>query len=299
MSTNNDLSRIRKAFLDAVNEAQTETEHLRQTMGTFQSLHPGILVAYVANENFEPIDRNALHWTETYFSTQRELAKRNFSMERINHLIDVRERFRQDGRKGFLPRTTNPSKPVDTGTGYRPSTSLQKIVAEGDVETVQTGLSIELEDHRNSAERLRAALAWAKARVPNLCERHTEKAFAKAIDPDRKKWTSDYYAKQSVYLETNFSEERFLHLIDVREHVRQQGAKAPSPIAAPAPASTSRPSSKAQPGAQTESGSRSKEPPRRPAPQPASWNLSPALAAALLAGGAIAVVVILILVMRK
>ena len=295
MSTDNDLIRIRKAFLDAVNDPQEGTDSLRAMAGEFQSSYPGILVAYVANDNVDPIDQNPLHWTEKYFSIQRELAKRNFSMNRLNHLIDVRERFKQDGRKGFVPSTATQGKPADTASGYRPSNSLQKLVDDGDLQTVQTALSVELEDRRNGAAGLRAALAWAKARVPGLCEAYTEKAFAKAIDPDRQKWNSDYYAKQAVYLETNFAEERYLHLVEVREHLHRQEAKVSTPVAPGA----SRPSPKAQPGAKPASGPRASEPPRRPTQQPSSRNLSPTLSAALLVGGALAVVVILLLVLRK
>ena len=250
-----------------------------------------------ANDNFDSIDHNALQWTETYFSTQRELAKRNFSMERLSHLMEVRERFRQDGRKGFVPKAaTSSDTPTEANSGYRPSINLRKFVDEGDLQTIQTALIVEIEDRRIDAPSLRAALAWAKTRVPGLCEAYTEKAFAKAIDPDRQKWTSDYYAKQSVYLETNFSEERYLHLVDVREHLRRQEAKASSPAAAPG---ASRPSPKAQPGSKPASGPRASESPRRPAQQPSSRNLSPTLSAALLVGGALAVVVILLLVLRK
>lgn len=296
MSTDNDLTRVRKAFLDAVNDPQEESDALRAMVVEFQSRYPGILVAHVANDNVDPIDHNALHWTEKYFSTQRDLAKRNFSMDRLTHLIDVRDRFRGDGRKGFVPKAMTANQSFASGAGYRPSEALQKIIEEGDIQTLQTALLVELEDRRNDSARLRSTLAWARGRLPGLCEPYTEKGFAKSIDSDHQKWTSDYYAKQAVYLETNFSEERYLHLVDVREHLRRQEAKASAPAAAPG---ASRPSPKAQPGAKPASGPRASEPPRRPAQQPSSRNLSPTLSAALLVGGALAVVVILLLVLRK
>ena len=48
MSTNNDFTKIRKAFLDAVNDPQVDTGSLRAMMGELRS-YPGIFVTYAAN----------------------------------------------------------------------------------------------------------------------------------------------------------------------------------------------------------------------------------------------------------
>jgi hypothetical protein len=52
-----------------------------------------------------------------------------------------------------------------------------------------------------------------------------EKAFSREMDQDRSHWNTEYFFTQEEYLETVFSEERFMHMADVREHLRQQGVE--------------------------------------------------------------------------
>lgn len=287
----NKLALARKSFLDALNDPQADTTLLQEMARTLKAGSPDIFVAHAAGDNLDPIATTPELWNEQYFSQQKKLAERNFSLERVEHLIQVRDRFRRDGRKGFVAKPP-PSSSQGSGAGaaYTPSRNLKKFVEEGDLTTVRTALTVELEDHRIGARELRAALAWAKARVPDLCEPYSEKAFARAIEHDRRQWTTEYYNKQTVYLDTNFSEERFLHLIELRDHLDQKAAPTakPAPAAAPRPASSST-GAHARPGQQ---GSRQ-------APPTGRGGLSPTMLAALLVGGALAALVVLILALRK
>lgn len=63
---------------------------------------------------------------------------------------------------------------------------------------------------------------WIKVNKPEAIEPYEEKSFAKEINSDKATWDESYYAKQSVYLETNFSEKRLNHLIDVREYLNSK-----------------------------------------------------------------------------
>ena len=185
--------------------------------------------------------------------------------------------------------------------GFKPSNNLRKFVEEGDLETVRMALNVALEDSRQDASSLRAVLEWTRSQLPGLCEPYTEKAFARAIERDQQQWTRDYYNKQVVYLKTNFAEDRYLHLIDVREHLRQQGMPKPAPTSRPEPtqaAAAPRHAAAPRPSAQFAAD----DAPARPqpaSPVPNQQGRSPVLLAALLLGGALAAVVILILVLRK
>ncbi|MGJ7917797.1 hypothetical protein ACI48D_20250 [Massilia sp. LXY-6] len=298
------LLKMRKSFLEALNDPQSDTGLLKDMLKELKAAYPGIVVAYGAEDEQDAIGTTPSSWNEQYFSRQKKLAERNFSQERLEHLMQVRELFRQQGRKGFVPgarkAAVDPAPALDNG--YSPSTNLRKFVDEGDVPTIRMALTVELEDSRRDARTMRAALAWAKSRVPGLCEPYAEKAFARAVERDRQQWTEDYYGTQAVYLDTNFSEERFLHLVDVREHLRQQGAAKPAAPAAPTrPAAPARaPASAPRPAAQPAvAAARPAQPPHRSPPPPARPGMSPVMIAALLIGGALAVVVILMLAFRK
>ena len=305
----NRIASTRKHFLAALNDPQLDTALLHSMVKELKTTQADLLVPYLADDNYDPIQGNPSKWNDQYFSQQKTFAQRNFSLERLEHLIQVRERFRQEGRKGFVAKaqTAAAARHAQPGDGFRPSNNLAKFVEEGDLATVRTALGVDLEDSRLDAQALRAALAWAKSCLPGLCEPYTEKAFARAIEHDRQKWTRDYYNKQVVYLDTNFAEERYLHLTEVREYLRQQGTPKPAsapasrPVPAPAPAAaTPRPAAAPRPAATPAADETPARPqPQPPRPAPGRQGLSPVLLAALLIGGALAAVAILILVLRK
>jgi len=308
MSTDTRLLEIRNAFLQAIKETDTDTSVLQAMLEDLKSSTPLLFEPHVEEDEEMTIETAPLHWTESYFSRQLWSAKTNFSHERLVHLIQVRELFRQEGRKGFMPtpRETNQDMPAETDTTYIPSANLRKFVEEGDVPTLQMALIVELENSRLDARALRSAIAWAKARVPGLFEPFSEKTFTRGLDRDRAQWTQEYYGTQVVFLDTNFSEQRFQHVIEVREYLRQQApqhaaapakpASAPPPAAASPAAVATLPRQAARPAG---TSARAPQPPHR-APTPTGQpGLSPAMRAALLVGGAVAVVVIVLLAMRK
>jgi hypothetical protein len=302
---NHHLNEVRKSFLDAIKGAENDTAVLQDLLEHLEYSNPALFAPYATRDETDAIDTAPLRWNDQYFSTQIWHARRNFSRERLEHLIQVRELFRQEGRKGFTPKPQNTSDdmPPRTDTSYTPSSNLRKFVEEGDVSTLQTALIVELENSRLDASDLRNAMAWIKARVPGLFEPYAEKAFARRIERDRTQWTQEYYGTQVVFLDTNFSEERFLHLIEVREHLRQQAPVKAAPAARPAPAPAAPAASTASAAprlASRPSGvqARAQQPHRTSTPT-AQPGLSPAMRAALLVGGAVAIVVIVLLAMRK
>jgi len=78
---------------------------------------------------------------------------------------------------------------------------------------------------RVSRESLLKAMEYADSHVKDVFEPYVVKPFANAIDTNRDDWTEKYHDEQATYLRTNFSKERFRHLVDVREYLREQGVR--------------------------------------------------------------------------
>lgn len=152
-------------------------------------------------------------------------------------------------------------------TNFIPSDNLKHYVEAGDLNSARSALVMELDDAELEAADLRAAQAWAASRVVGLYEAYAESAFARAIDHEEDHWKVEYFDTQMVYLKMNFCEARFLHLIAVRQKLRD--------------ASVGRFQAKAAP----EDVSRGNH---RPAASPSKSALPPAVRALLIVGGAAA-----------
>lgn len=223
-------SHIRRDFLLSFNDSKANTNVLHGMFSHIASSTPDILTPYSNSGPSDAINHDKLKWNPEYFSRQLELAKHNFSRERLEHLILVRDHFRKEGYKGFLPPVESANlspanKTLSVDTVSEPSDNLKKFVTEGDLLTIRTALRVELDDHRISTDALHTSLAWVKKQVPGLWESYIEKAFARAIELDHHHWTSDYYYGQIAYLKANFSEKRYLHLIEVRDLLRERGTE--------------------------------------------------------------------------
>lgn len=295
-------NKIRDEYLKALGEEQKSSrkpqessELLLNMLDEVERLAPGLLQDF-SDEPGEPsLDDNQLSWTADYFYRHMGAVSYNFSRKRIEHLIRVLEYCREKGFKGFVP--TPPPSIIDTKSesgmtkNYTPSTHLQKFVAEGDLLTIRTALRMELNDNRQSSADLRAALAWVKAEVPGLFELNQEKAFARGCESEQKLWNSQYYDSQIVYLKNNFSEERLLHLIEVRECLRQQGVEgfaAVAPKQQPKQGGYAGGSAQSQAGQLHQAGTVHDNPDR-----------NPVFAAAIMVGGALAVLVVLLIALVK
>ncbi|CAE6839731.1 hypothetical protein [Paraburkholderia nemoris] len=296
-TTDTTIANARREFLLALDDTQVTGEFLRQFLAQAETATPDLLDSYAADEMLADIDAARSDWDVDYYRRQKRCAGYNFSKERLEHLIAVREYFRQGGYKGFVPQAVSNggagadkvshAKREGAPSAYRPSSNLKKFVDEGDPLTIRTALRLELNDNRVTGQDLRNALAWAKGRQPDLLEPYADKNFARAIDPDRSQWLPEYYNNQIVYLKTNFSEERFLHLVEVREHLRQLGVEGFAPIAKP-----STPSSQPAPRPRAASPMADQAPSAPPEAVTARPELNPIFKIALLFGGALAAVVI-------
>lgn len=285
------IGKTRKQFLMALDDTQGDTELLQQMVDAVQQI-PGVIEAHHVDGVTRAIDLDPLSWNPDYFSRQKFFAARNFSKERLEHLIQVRDVFRQRNEKGFTPTVAaSPSRKTpmsNAPSDYEPSSNLKQFVDDGDLLMIRTAMRLELNDRRLDGAELQAALGWVKGRVSGIFEAVSEGAFAREPLEDRNQWTEDYYDLQGTYLKSNFSEKRFLHLIEVREHLRN------SAVEGFASTKTKNSGSHyASPAAQAPRANS-----RQPIPDRASER-NPAFKAALLIGGAIAAVVVFLIALVR
>jgi hypothetical protein len=163
-------------------------------------------------------------------------------------------------------------------TNFIPSDNLKHYVDAGELSTARSALFMELDDSELDAADLRAAQSWAASRVAGLYEGYAESAFARAVDREEAHWNVEYFDTQMVYLKMNFCEARFLHLIAVRQKLRD--------------ASTGRFHAKATPAGVTRGS-------HHPAASPPKSALPPAVRALLIVGGAAAALALFLTVLGK
>ncbi|MBX8619212.1 hypothetical protein [Pseudomonas atacamensis] len=296
MTTNTTMiGKVREQLLAALDDTQVGTELLQQMVDAAQQ-RPGVMDAHEVDGITRAIDEDPVSWSPDYFSRQKFFATRNFSAQRLEHLIQVRDVFRKRNEKGFTPTepvSQSRKAPMNNASlSYQPSSNLKQFVDEGDLLTIRTALHLELNDRRLDGAELRAALVWIKGKVPGMFEAYAEGAFAREPVADQKQWTEDYYDLQVTYLKTNFSEQRFVHLIEVRDLLRNSGVEGFTSTKAAAPKQTTG-SHSVPPVVQA-----SRRSSHQPIPDTTSER-NPAFKAALLIGGAIAAVVVFLVALVR
>lgn len=287
------LAKTRKSYLSSLKDPQATSALLLDLLAQAEKQTPELLSSFQPDTDKNALDPDPVSWSADYFSRHILLAEDNFARERIEHLIRVREHLSKQGVKGFVPSdspSSTQAKSARTVTSnYIPSPNLQKFVAEGDLLTIRTALRMELNDNSLTSADLRAALAWSKTNVPGLFEAYSEKAFARGMESDHKLWTSQYYDSQVVFLKTNFCEERLHHLIEVRDLLRQQGMEGFVALSAKPRASANLSHAAQRQGSQSQ----------RTDTAHSSPELNPVFKAALMVGGALAVLVVFLVALVK
>ncbi|SUD86124.1 hypothetical protein [Stutzerimonas nitrititolerans] len=291
------LAKARKSYLSSLKDPQATSALLIDLLDQAEKQTPEILSTFEPGTGKNALAPDAVSWSAEYFSRHILLTEQNFARERIEHLLAVREHLRKQGVKGFVPAGVPFSTPTQSArnvtSNYVPSVNLQKFVREGDLLTIRTALRLELNDNSLTSADLRAALAWTKGQVTGLLEAFVEKSFARSMESDQKVWTSQYYEHQVVYLKTNFAEDRFLHLIEVRDLLRQQGVEG---FAAVPPKPRANTNIRHTVPTQTHHQSNQSW---HNGPQPIAPESNPAFKAALLVGGALAALVVFLIALVK
>ena len=219
----------------SINSAEFTPELLRKMLPIMPDDKRTLFEKYRATDIVDPISNDKDEWERgAYFHKQLKMAEQNFCLERIEHLIAVKSYLIERGIAGFSsPKKTAPNtlstsqkdKTMSTtflsidSTDFKPSSSLRNCVDGDDMSSIRNSLFMEMNDKRMTNETLLQAIAWTLKKHSNLFVTYEENAYAQAMEMDDGKWDRQYYSLQEVYTSMNFSEERVLHMLEVRNHV--------------------------------------------------------------------------------
>lgn len=217
------IGKFRAQFLAACRDPRVEKQQLLSTLEVALSNQPSLFDAHVADKY---LDRPQHLWNAGFFEECMQEAARVFSLYRLKHLLQVRDELRASRVSGFAPgRKMEQAKSGGSGMSFQPTENLLENFQDGGKDRLQAQIALRLEiyDARNDADFLRRAADWATSRCPELFEPYMTSAFKKAISKSEADWNADYFDMQTEYLSGNFSRERYLHLIEVRQYLRDKG----------------------------------------------------------------------------
>jgi hypothetical protein len=242
-NTENTLDSERLKLLEALDDRAYSAEDFESVLAALLDNTPGLFLPHDPGSYAINTDETIWHRNNfDYFERQKDAAKRNFSETRWRHLLTVRSYFRDRNYKGFEPMIPFTSRPSVQATSeatplttmqkekdmYQPSEILERYVAEGDVTAIRAILKDELRSRFPAKQDLLDTMQWVKRKKQEVFVQSSEvheamrDTHAIKLKPEDG-WTADYHDRQIVCLENNFSEELFLHLVDVREYLRQRG----------------------------------------------------------------------------
>ncbi|MDV7212338.1 hypothetical protein [Azotobacter beijerinckii] len=224
------LKAMRLELLKALGDRKYSTEDMNTVLAAAQDKAPSLFVPHEDLDD-NAIDEDKLMWHQNdyrYYVKQKKSAEHNFSEARWQHLLAMRTYFRQKGYNGFAPQsssesTTQPPKRNHNMPQYQPSENLKRTVQTGNVTAIRVALQHEMGNMRLSQQDLIDAANWVKKSKQEVFLPYEEKKFTRPIDLQHEAWDLNYHDSQVVSLENNFSKERFLHVLEVREHLRQRG----------------------------------------------------------------------------
>jgi len=104
-----DLSAVRVSLFMQMNNKRLTTKEITQAIVWALSKYPTLFVAYEENAYSQQMEQDKLKWDSHYYHTQELYATSNFSLERIRHMVAVREHVftieKNDDRCATLPKT--------------------------------------------------------------------------------------------------------------------------------------------------------------------------------------------------
>ena len=180
-----------------------------------------------------PIEQQ--NFSSDYFYQQcSALKKSNFSKQRCEHLIDVKAKMQEMGVKGFIiseqshqmAQATMWSKQEieERLAKFKPQEDFQAAIEQRNIALVRTFISRDLMSEYLDAQDVADLVCYTQKFLPETFEIYEEDdKFCKPFSKDKSVWNHDYFINQQSPLNANFALERLLHLIDVRNELRQRG----------------------------------------------------------------------------
>lgn len=237
------IAEFKSKIVGFIESQDFKAELLRQILAVLPEDKRALFEPYRTDLTTDPISHDRYEWERgAYFFKQAHLAGKNFCLERVEHLIEVKSHLIEQGIAGF-PRPVSNSitnhedeqstkestmvtdfSSVDL-TGFTPSESLSNSVNNDDISSIRNALFMEMNDDHLSTAALRQAIAWTLSRHSNLFVPYEENAYSQGMEHNSAKWDCHYYGMQEVYASSNFSLDRIRHMIAVRDRVFRNEAR--------------------------------------------------------------------------
>lgn len=275
---------FREKFFTACRDTSIRTNEISDTLEIAATKNPGL---FDKNIHSDYLDEPEHKWSEGFFQQCLYESNEVFSLTRLLHLLKVREKLRSIGASGFKPTEKNiPIKSEEMENKFIPTESLiyNFNTIESDLLKAQIALRFELYDISKDSKYLKNAVNWSESKSKKIFSDHQVGIFHKATSNNKQDWNKDYFDIQTEYLSANFSKERYLHLIEVRQYLRDKGVEGFVPMQQEHYSSTDTP----QKSKQAEPKTSKSEPSPQSTYDSQSGSMSGALRAALMVGGAIA-----------
>lgn len=286
----NNILEIHEKFLNACRDGNIETEHLIATLQIMAQESPEVFKEHQhANYLYKP----EYDWNEGAFEECIHESREVFSERRLMHLLKVRDYLRKIGVAGFKPIPNKiESKKEIMKIQFQPKKNLESCFDEKDFNILKARIALRFEiyDFSNNFDYLMNAVDWAESKDANIFLPHEVSPFYKDVLENEIEWNPRYFDINTEYLGKNFSKERYLHLIKVRQYLCDKGVEGFAQL----PQKNTVSSTETQQPKQA--GSEVSKPGSAPHSTPDSHpnSMSSALRTALMIGGAIAALLVLV-----
>ncbi|GIB72371.1 hypothetical protein VCSRO19_0673 [Vibrio cholerae] len=120
-----DLSAVRVSLFMQMNNKRLSTKEITQAIAWALSKYPTLFVAYEENAYSQKMLFDTAQWSKDYYHMQKVYASGNFSLERIRHMVAVREHVftiaQDDARPATIPNTQPQHAPKPSTTNREQS----------------------------------------------------------------------------------------------------------------------------------------------------------------------------------
>ena len=210
-------------------------------------------LAHLPDDAFEPfnamlvtLDTHEHRWSRTYFNEKKIDLDVNFSKELVEHLIAVKKQYQGEQSASHTPTTpivlsqnqdikhqthtstdTHHTPPPEISmdlANFQPRENLRMLLQAGDMDNTRSYLMSMLNNRRLTLDELFKSIWYVHQYHNDVFEpEEDENAFIQNINTDESAWNNEYFNKQQVYLNRNFSLGRLLHLANVRQTLMERG----------------------------------------------------------------------------
>lgn len=224
-----EIAELKVAFITALESDDRNPILLKQMLQVISENKPELFQSHKVNGLADPINLDSIDWNNQYFNLQKNSLKENFSLERAKHLIDICQFLAERGDVGFAvkkARSSNQKLVVPkTAQNFTPTQNLSSALGSGSVYQMRAVLLAELENNRHLQQEIQQMTLWAQENMANLFVPYVEDSLARPLETDKLKWDTDCYYLHSAYLNSNFSQQRFEHLVNMYQYLREKNMK--------------------------------------------------------------------------